>query len=71
MADTVLAELTFGLPSRSQDPFMMQQLFLRLHEVSFAVRCFHILKFMLFFSITKIVLGFQVLCEFLKKMLFL
>lgn len=37
LADTVLEELTFGLPNRMQNPFMQQQLFLQLHQVALAV----------------------------------
>lgn len=37
LADTVLEELTFGWPTRSQDPFVAQQLFLQLYQVASAV----------------------------------
>lgn len=37
LADSVLDELTFGLPTQSQDPFIAHQLFLQLNQVAFAV----------------------------------
>ncbi|MCO5567484.1 hypothetical protein L7F22_021177 [Adiantum nelumboides] len=37
LADTVIEELTFGLPNRSQNPFVQQQLYLQLHQVALAV----------------------------------
>ncbi|KAI5069264.1 hypothetical protein GOP47_0015565 [Adiantum capillus-veneris] len=37
LADTVLEELTFGLPNRAQNPLMQQQLYLQLHQVALAV----------------------------------
>lgn len=37
LADTFYEELTFGLSSRSQNPFMAHQLHLQLHQVAIAV----------------------------------